>query len=103
MSEGTPLQLAGKELEIDCSIPYSEYLSGACFGRSTAPMPQPVMRAQKPFKKPTTSNAAVNPVKGSSKPLSASDALTKEAEVSPEASTSKESDAVSESHWVANW
>ncbi|KAF4567723.1 helicase [Pleurotus pulmonarius] len=103
LSEGTPLQLAGKELEIDCPIPHSEYLFGACFGRSTAPMPQPVTRAQKPFKKLTTSNAAVTLVRDSSKPLSVPPASPKEAEVSPKATTSKESDAVSESHWVANW
>ncbi|KAF7428413.1 helicase [Pleurotus ostreatus] len=103
LSEGTPLQLAGKELEIDCPIPHSEYLSGACFGRSTAPTPQPATKIQKPFKKLTTSNMRVPLVKDSSNPLSATPGSVKEEQVSPGATTSEDSDEVSESHWVANW
>ncbi|KAJ9125219.1 hypothetical protein QFC22_000173 [Naganishia vaughanmartiniae] len=41
LSAGDELRVAGKEIEIDRSIPAREYLDGSCFGYSTLPTVQP--------------------------------------------------------------
>lgn len=34
--DGKPLNVGGKEIELDCSIPKGQFLSGACFGQGVS-------------------------------------------------------------------
>lgn len=103
---GSTFSLGGKELEVDCPIQKSEFMSGKYFGgHLDAPSPQPSMKSSsstlKPFKplRPKTLNSpkvATPPAMRSSlkkgeTPSSAS--------LRPEKVTIKHED----SSWSANW
>jgi DNA repair and recombination protein RAD54B len=105
--EGKENIICGKEIAIDHAIKSTDFLSGACFGRtSSALLPQTNSTSglRKQFVPPTRSGPAyTNPAKAEKKgiPLLPVDLVAK-SERNPLKQDSSQADAP-ESHWSVNW
>ncbi len=92
LSEGKNLSVGGKEVELECSIPRGEFLSGACFGHKLTSTTQnsSISMPTKKFNAPSLKGHG----SGSSNPHPENDQIP---------TTLGPSDITNSLHWTANW
>ncbi|EPQ57554.1 hypothetical protein GLOTRDRAFT_127906 [Gloeophyllum trabeum ATCC 11539] len=107
VEEGKEFHLGGKDLEIDHPIPWSEYLSGACFGAGTSSSTAPstchmLPKQSKPFKP-----VALNPDHVRSTSRTAGIAATPKKGIQLEPVDLMADNRIygsqKDSYWTANW
>ncbi|KAJ8522744.1 hypothetical protein ONZ45_g754 [Pleurotus djamor] len=94
VESGSDMELAGKEISLDCPLSRDDYVSGTCFGRPALGAPvtiplQPSSRTKK-FVQPTFNIPKPRPI------LQPAPSTENHADPSPGISSS-------DSHWTANW